>query len=150
MQNGTTVDEDDNLLQSIFFQQSYQPTPQPGYGGFVQQLAACGSIPISDPIVGIEKTIHDQENSQTLDTDNSDDVLIPNIDIVKWCFNSYMYGWNTIFCIVDFIEKYQIPVLNEFSSLIKFQYYYMPVGYEVTCQVVLKLPASLNLTYMTI
>ncbi|TXG73466.1 hypothetical protein EZV62_002045 [Acer yangbiense] len=80
VQNGTTVDEDDNLLQSNFFQQSYQPTPQPRYGGFVQQLAAYGSIPISDPIVGIDETIHDQENSQVLDTDNSDDVLIPNIN----------------------------------------------------------------------
>ena len=32
---GTTVDEDDNLLQSNFLQQSYQPTPQHVYGGFV-------------------------------------------------------------------------------------------------------------------
>ncbi|TXG70564.1 hypothetical protein EZV62_005499 [Acer yangbiense] len=78
--DSTTVDEDDNLLQSNFFQQSYQPTLQPVYGRFVQQLVACGSIPISDAIVGNDETIHDQENSQVLDTDNSDDVLIPNID----------------------------------------------------------------------
>ncbi|TXG53206.1 hypothetical protein EZV62_022375 [Acer yangbiense] len=66
VQNGTTVDEHDNLLQSNFVQQCNQSTPQPGYSGFVQQLAACGSIPISDPIAS--------------DTDNSDDVLIPNVD----------------------------------------------------------------------
>ncbi|TXG54110.1 hypothetical protein EZV62_019366 [Acer yangbiense] len=35
VQNSTTVDKDDNLLQSNFFQQSYQPTPQAGYDGFV-------------------------------------------------------------------------------------------------------------------
>ncbi|TXG68214.1 hypothetical protein EZV62_003149 [Acer yangbiense] len=38
-----------------------------------EQLAACGSIPISDPIVCTDETIHHQENSQELDTDNSDD-----------------------------------------------------------------------------
>ena len=80
VQNGTTVDEHDNLLQSNFVQQCNQSTPQPGYSGFVQQLAACGSIPISDPIVCTDETVHDEENSQASDTDNSDDVLIPNVD----------------------------------------------------------------------
>ncbi|TXG53041.1 hypothetical protein EZV62_022210 [Acer yangbiense] len=80
VQNGTTVDEDDNLLQSIILQQCNQPTTQPGFGGFLQQLAACGSIPISDPIVYTDETIHDQENSQASDTDKSDDVSIPDVD----------------------------------------------------------------------
>ena len=68
VQNGTTVDQDDDLLQSNFLQQCNQPTPQPGYGGFLQQLAACGSIPISDPIVCTDETINHQKNSQASDT----------------------------------------------------------------------------------
>ncbi|TXG51373.1 hypothetical protein EZV62_023897 [Acer yangbiense] len=80
VQNGTTVDEDDNLLQLNILQQCNQPTAQPRFDGFLQQLAACGSIPISDPIVCTDETIHDQENSQASDTDKSDDVSIPDID----------------------------------------------------------------------
>ncbi|TXG64138.1 hypothetical protein EZV62_011132 [Acer yangbiense] len=72
VQNDTIVDEDDNILQSNFLQQCNQPTPQLGYGEFLQQLVACGSILISDPIVCTDETIHDQENSQASDIDNSD------------------------------------------------------------------------------
>ncbi|TXG60711.1 hypothetical protein EZV62_015284 [Acer yangbiense] len=43
------------------------------------QKGPTNCVPI-DPIVSIDETIHDQENSQALDTDDSDDVLIPNID----------------------------------------------------------------------
>ncbi|TXG73546.1 hypothetical protein EZV62_002125 [Acer yangbiense] len=54
VQNGTTVDEDDNLLQSIILQQY--------------------------PIVCTDETIHDQENSHASDTDKSDDVSLPDVD----------------------------------------------------------------------
>ncbi|TXG72610.1 hypothetical protein EZV62_001189 [Acer yangbiense] len=50
VQNGTIVEQDDNLLQSKFLQQCNQPTPQSGYG------------------------------SQVSDTDNPDDVSIPDVD----------------------------------------------------------------------
>ncbi|KAK2638718.1 hypothetical protein Ddye_026513 [Dipteronia dyeriana] len=75
--NGTIMEEDDSLLQSMFLQQCNQPTPQPLHDGFHQQLTTCESIPILDPI---DETIDDQDNSQSLDIDNTDDSSILDID----------------------------------------------------------------------
>ncbi|KAK3204951.1 hypothetical protein Dsin_018997 [Dipteronia sinensis] len=80
VQNGTILEEDDNLIHSTFLQQCNLPTPQPVYGGFLRQLAACGYIPMLDPIVCNDETIDDEENSESSDTDNRDDSSIPDID----------------------------------------------------------------------
>ncbi|KAK3229738.1 hypothetical protein Dsin_001619 [Dipteronia sinensis] len=80
MQNGTILEEDDNLVHSTFLQQCNLPTPQPVYGGFLQQLETCGSIPMLDLIVCNDETIDDEEYSESSDTDNRDDSSIPDID----------------------------------------------------------------------
>ncbi|KAK3185021.1 hypothetical protein Dsin_032307 [Dipteronia sinensis] len=62
VQNGTILEEDDNLVHSTFLQQCNLFTPQPLYDGFLRQLAACGSISMLDPIVCNDETIDDEEN----------------------------------------------------------------------------------------
>ncbi|KAK2645552.1 hypothetical protein Ddye_020747 [Dipteronia dyeriana] len=68
----TNCMQDDNLCNL--------PTSKPVYGGFLRQLAGCGSIPIVDPSVCNDETIDDEENNQWSDTDNNDDSSIPYVD----------------------------------------------------------------------
>ncbi|KAK2661570.1 hypothetical protein Ddye_000144 [Dipteronia dyeriana] len=56
------------------------PTSEPVYGGFFRQLGRCGSIPIVELSICNNETIEDKENNKWLNTDNSDDSSIPNVD----------------------------------------------------------------------
>ncbi|KAK3225677.1 hypothetical protein Dsin_005539 [Dipteronia sinensis] len=80
VQNGTILEEDENLVQSTFLEQCNLPTPQPVYGGFLRQLAAYGSIPILGPIICNDETIDEERNSQPSDTDTTDDSSLPDLD----------------------------------------------------------------------